>query len=288
LTAQTLLVTFFRVLALRVLLAYAVTVVAGAGSYVLISYLLAFARPSARPPGRLFRAMAVELLTTLVVLPMWPLFLLLGASYELYPTTAPSARGALKRPVVLLHGLAMNRTQWMWMGRSLARRGIGPSYGMTYFSLQSVSRSARHLDRFVARLLRREGAAQVDIVAHSLGGLVARYYVERLGGAPHVGRIITIASPHHGTALGRLLAIVPSARETLRDSRLLGDLGPLTTGAAGVRYTSIWSRADAIIVPPESSSIAPAGDDQVYEDLGHLSLIFSPRVVDVVAARLAA
>jgi hypothetical protein len=53
-----------------------------------------------------------------------------------------------------------------------------------------------------------------------------------------------------------------------------------------VSYTSIWSRADAIIVPPESSAISPAGEDCVFDDLGHLTLVVSPRVIDVVAARL--
>jgi len=50
----------------------------------------------------------------------------------------------------------------------------------------------------------------------------------------------------------------------------------------------VWSRADAIIEPPESSSIAPVGEDRIFDDLGHLSLLLSPRVLDCVADRLAA
>jgi triacylglycerol esterase/lipase EstA (alpha/beta hydrolase family) len=249
--------------------------------YVVGSYLLAFAcRP--RPP-RLLRAALVELATTMVVLPFWPLWWILGTSYRAVET---GEGGEARRPVVLLHGFAMNQTQWLWMGHRLQRRGIGPLYGMTYFSPQTVERSARHLSRFVDRLLRREQATQVDIVAHSLGGLVARYYVERLGGAPHVRRVLTIGSPHHGTELARFGALFPSARAHHPSSSFLQELGSIRAQRPQAAYTSIWSRSDAIIVPPESSAIAPAGEDCVFDDLGHLSLILSPRVIDVVAARL--
>jgi hypothetical protein len=57
---------------------------------------------------------------------------------------------------------------------------------------------------------------------------------------------------------------------------------------AGARYVSVWSRADAVVQPPESASIAPAGADEIFDDLGHLSLILSPRVVSVIDARLRA
>ena len=64
-------------------------------------------------------------------------------------------------------------------------------------------------------------------------------------------------------------------------------MGPVIA-REGLQYTSIWSRADAIIEPPESASIAPAGEDRVFDDLGHLSLLLSSRVIDTVAERLKA
>jgi triacylglycerol esterase/lipase EstA (alpha/beta hydrolase family) len=238
------------------------------------------------PPPRLWRAAAVELLTTLFVMPLWPLWSVLGATYEALESGHPSEESAARRPVILLHGFAMNQTQWWWMGRRLARRGAGPLYGMTYFSLQSVARSARHLRRFIERVRHKEHGARVDIVAHSLGGVVARYYIERLGGESAVERVITIGSPHHGSATGRLAPLIPAARDTDGASALLTELGPMRETRPRVSYTSIWSRADAIIVPPESSAIAPAGEDCVFDDLGHLTLVVSPRVIDVVADHL--
>jgi triacylglycerol esterase/lipase EstA (alpha/beta hydrolase family) len=254
--------------------------------YVVVSYTHAFwHRRLSTPAANLVRAALRELGACILLLPFWPLWLVIGASYEAAHEGERTGAGR-RHPVILLHGFAMNRTNWIWLGRRLARRGIGPLYGTSYFSPQPVRRSAEHLQRFIRRVLAREGAERVDIVAHSLGGVVARYYIERLDGAAHVHRLVTIGSPHAGTVIARYGAIIPSAQETRVNSRFYSELGPMLA-RQGIRYTSVWSRADAIIEPPESASIAPAGDDLVFDDLGHLSLLLSPRVLDKVAERLA-
>lgn len=275
-----------QAVALVLLLAGAL-LVAGCVLYVAGSYLYAFVvlRPETPNTRRahLIRAAFVELGATLILMPLWPLWMLLGASYKASVEGEGHARGS-RHPVVLLHGFAMNRTNWLWVGRRLAARGAGPLYGTTYFSPQGVRRSAQHLKDFVEQVLAREHAGRVDIVAHSLGGVVARYYVERLGGAWRVARLITIGSPHRGTLLGRL-GLVPSLRELMAGSPLLDELG---TPDPNVKYTSVWSRADAIVIPPESAAIGPAGRDHIFDDLGHLSMLLSPRVIDAVAEELAA
>ncbi len=251
--------------------------------YVSVSYSLAFLLGGRTLPAGILRAMLSELVATLVLLPLWPLWWIVGGSYRAALEGEGRARGE-RHPVVLLHGLAMNRTSWIWLGRRLINRGAGPLYGTTYFSPQSVHRSAIHLQRFVERVRAREDSPRVDIVAHSLGGLIARYYIEHLGGAEQVGRLITIGSPHKGSAMGRF-GFGPAVRATLPDSEFLHGLGPFNT-SNHVTYTSIWSRSDAVIVPAESSAIAPAGVDYVFDGLGHLALLLSPRVADVVARRL--
>ena len=254
--------------------------------YVVTSYTHAFwHRRLTTPVGNLVKAAFLEFGACMLLLPFWPLWLVIGASYEAVHEGEGVARGT-RHPVILLHGFAMNRTSWVWLGRRLAHRGIGPLYGTTYFSPQSVRRSAEHLARFVQSVRARERCDRVDIVGHSLGGVVARYYVERLDGARHVGRVVTIGSPHKGTIIARLGALFPSARETFHNSSFYAELGPLSRRE--VAFTSVWSRADAIIEPPESSSIAPDGEDRVFDDLGHLSLLLSPRVLDTVAERLKA
>jgi triacylglycerol esterase/lipase EstA (alpha/beta hydrolase family) len=272
---------------LRIVAAAFALLVAACVFYVVTSYTHAFwHRRLSTPIGRLVRAALLEFGACMLLLPFWPLWLLVGATYEVTHAGAGEPRGT-RHPVILLHGFAMNRTNWIWLGRRLAKRGIGPLYGTSYFSPQTVRRSAAKLARFVDRVRARENCERVDIVAHSLGGVVARYYIERLDGAASVGRLVTIGSPHRGTAVARLGALFPSAQETRADSAFLNEL-PLAASASHVRYTSVWSRADAIIEPPESASIVPAGEDRVFDDLGHLSLLLSPRVLDTVAERLSA
>jgi pimeloyl-ACP methyl ester carboxylesterase len=255
--------------------------------YVVTSYTHAFwHRHATTPFSNLVRAAFVELGACMLLLPFWPLWLLIGATYEATHEGDGTARGG-RHPVILLHGFAMNRTNWIWLGRRLARRGIGPLYCTSYFSPQPVRKSAEQLARFVERVCARERCDKVDIVAHSLGGVVARYYIECLGGAARIGRVVTIGSPHKGTAVARFGAFLPSGRESLIDSSFYTELGPLTA-RHGIAYTSVWSRTDAIIEPPESSSVVPVGEDRVFENLGHLSLLLSPRVLDCVADRLAA
>jgi triacylglycerol lipase len=246
--------------------------------YVATTYVLAFAG-APRPRG-LWRVALVEVLATVLLISLWPLWWLLGASYEL----AEEGKGKKGNPVVLLHGFAMNRSQWLWLGRHLVKRGVGPLYGTSYFSPQLVAKSAGHLARFIDDVRAREGAEQVDIVAHSLGGVVARYYIEQMGGSQSVAKLVTLGSPHRGTRLGRFGLLVPVARELTEESELLAGLSP----AEAVEYTSIWSRADAVVIPPESSSVAPAGTDCVFDDLGHLSMLLSTRVADRIVEHLSA
>jgi pimeloyl-ACP methyl ester carboxylesterase len=260
---------------------------AGCVIYIAASYVHAFwHRRAAVPLGLLLKAALRELLACALLLPFWPLWMIMGASYQIdhQGQHDPEQRG---NPVILLHGFAMNRTNWIWLGRRLAARGIGPLYGTSYFSPQPVRRSAQQLAQFIASVCEHERVQRVDIVAHSLGGTVARYYIERLGGARHVHRLVTIGAPHRGTAIAQFGPLIPSAKDSRIDSPLYAEMGPVIA-REGLMYTSIWSRSDAIIEPPESSSIAPAGEDRVFDDLGHLSLLLSSRVIDTVAERLKA
>jgi pimeloyl-ACP methyl ester carboxylesterase len=247
-------------------------------AFNVVSFAIAFGRRP-RPP-RLGAAFLKELLASLVIVPLWPLFSLVGDGWEAAKDGpwAPETRV----PVVLLHGYGMNRTNWLWLGPRLSRRGHGPLYGFNYVSLRSVEHMAGELAAFVERVAALEDAERVDIVAHSLGGLVARYFMEKLGGAPRVRRLVTIATPHRGTHMAPFGLGRPS--EELRPgSSLLRSLGEPSPKAG---YVSVWSRCDNLVVPPESSRLD--GAEVVMEDLGHISLLLSPRVADVVAAALEA
>jgi triacylglycerol esterase/lipase EstA (alpha/beta hydrolase family) len=248
--------------------------------FVVFTYSVAFGLAAFVSPA-LLRAAFVELIAELLLLPFYPFWLLAGGVYpvELAGEQPPGGGG---RPVILLHGIMMNRTNWLLFGRRLTARGVGPLYGLSYFSLQAVQSSAERLRDFVEEVCLREDVEQVDIVAHSLGGVVARYYIERMDGQARIGQLVTIATPHNGTRLAHFGG-GPAARELRASSTLLTDLGPPSDEA---RYRSIWSRGDAVVIPAASSAIG-GGRDLVLEDVGHLSLLMSRRVIDAVARWLA-
>jgi triacylglycerol esterase/lipase EstA (alpha/beta hydrolase family) len=247
-------------------------VVVGVAAFVAVTY--AHLYRVKREGRRVARALPREFAVSLAAVVTWPLFGVLGRRYE------PAHKG--ERPVVLLHGYGMTRTVFLALGAALARRGLGPLVGLSYLSLRSVPASAERLARFVSRTLQHEHAEKVDLVCHSLGGLVARYYVECLGGRAHVRRIVTIATPHQGTLLG-YVAMGASGLDLRPGSAVLLELAQ---SPSSVPLTSIYSLADNIVVPPENARLGGLGEEIVFDDLGHAALLSSARVFRAVAACL--
>jgi triacylglycerol lipase len=94
----------------------------------------------------------------------------------------------------------------------------------------------------------------LDIVGFSMGGIVSRFYIQRLGGINRVRRFITISSPHKGTviAYGTWLA---GAVQMRPNSDFLNDLNSDVEMLKNLNFTSIWTPYDLMIIPAESSQI---------------------------------
>lgn len=135
-------------------------------------------------------------------------------------------------PVVLVHGTFANRSNnWRAIAPDLASRGycvFALNYGEnrwsadTWYGLGPVARSARELSAFVNRVLSATGAAEVDVVGHSQGGMLPRYYTKFLGGAGKVHALVALAPSSHGTTLFGLAALAqgyPGASDLLLDGR---------------------------------------------------------------------
>ena len=113
--------------------------------------------------------------------------------------------------VVLVHGLDCNRGNWASMAALLAGEALQPAY-FTYPSDQPIERSAALLARHMAALRDLYPATPVHVIAHSMGGLVARAYVEGRAYAGGVDRLILIAPPNHGSRWARYRLLL-EARE---------------------------------------------------------------------------
>jgi pimeloyl-ACP methyl ester carboxylesterase len=192
-------------------------------------------------------------------------------------------------PIVLLHGIGGNRSAFAVVQRTLRRRGYGRITTVNYSPMTSdVREAARNLGRHIERVCAQTGYEQVSVIGHSMGGVIARYYVQRLGGDARVNTVITLGAPHSGTHVARL-APLKVTRQLRPDSDLMRELAEPSECTA--RFVAIYSDLDEAIVPHRSASLVHP-DLQVtrigVHGLGHLSLLVDRKVVNLVADALAA
>lgn len=231
-------------------------------------------------PGRglvaTLRSLVNEIFVASITQPILPLWYVIGRRMG-------AGKGV---PIIFVHGYMQNRIDFVPLARALARRGIGPSFGFNYPWWGSVESNAARLEKFVARICEETGRSKVDLVCHSLGGLVALEMMR--DEAKHedlkVRRCVTIASPHAGV-MWRGPVIGVSGTSLRRGSKLL----ELQAGVKiAVPCLSVYSTHDNVVFPKESSMIAARGGRDVeVANLGHLAILFSPAVADHVATFLA-
>jgi triacylglycerol lipase len=203
------------------------------------------------------------------------------------PRPRRTARRAQQRTIVLVHGYLANRTSLLPVAAYLKLHGYGPVLSFEYDSSAGIEHAARALKDFLRRQVR---GGRIDLVCHSLGGVVARCYLQELGGARRVDRCITLSSPHRGT-YGAYWVASRVGRELRPDSLLLQRLASTRAAAASVKLTSIVAGSDNIVFPrvfaAHDDVAVMAADELVHvPDIGHTGMLFSPRVLRAVADRL--
>ncbi|MCX4607668.1 MULTISPECIES: triacylglycerol lipase [Streptomyces] len=179
------------------------------------------------------------------------------------------------RPVVLVHGTFANSTDnWLAFAPYLVDRGYcvfsldyGQLPGVPLFNaLGPIDKSAEQLQVFVDKVLAATGAAKADLVGHSQGGLMPRYYLKFLGGAAEVNTFVGIAPDNHGTTLDGLTNLLPyfpgaedllSAATPALADQIVGSafLTKLNAGGdtvPGVHYTVIATKYDEVVTPYRS------------------------------------
>lgn len=217
------------------------------------------------------------------VLAEWGLSLLLSAARPAGFLPLPGARTRGPRPIIVLHGYAMNRANFWPLARRLRAAGLGPIYGFEYWTLGRTAAAARQLRWFVDEVRAKTGAAEVDVIGHSMGGVVARYYAALAGGDGAVRNLITIGSPHSGTEISKI-GIGHPTRELVLGSALLTRIAAAPP-LAHTRLTVVWSRADAL-VPGTRQLAIPGAEVLMFPDLGHVTLLASRRVAAALIERL--
>lgn len=199
------------------------------------------------------------------------------------PVPAPTDRV----PVVLVHGYLSNRGYFRPMVRWLEARGVAPIFVPNYRSVfSSIESGVAELHAEVERVAAGSGQTRVVLVCHSMGGLIARRYLQDHGEV-RIARLVTIASPHHGTVLSRI-GIGQHARQMERASAFLTELARAEAARPpGVPATSIYSVHDNLVSPQDTSRLAWARNVAV-SGLGHVSIIAAETVFALALEELRA
>jgi triacylglycerol esterase/lipase EstA (alpha/beta hydrolase family) len=206
----------------------------------------------------------------------------------------PSA--AHPRPVVLVHGTFANSVDnWLALAPYLKNRGYcvfsldyGQLPGVPFFNgLGPIDKSAEQLKAYVDKVLAATGTAEADLVGHSQGGMMPRYYLKFLGGAAEVNAFVGIAPSNHGTTLhgltqlldyfpgaGDLLsANTPALADQVAGSAFLTKLNEGGDTVPGVRYTVLATKYDEVVTPYRSQFLSGSNVHNVLlQDLCPLDL----------------
>ncbi|WP_318700700.1 MULTISPECIES: esterase/lipase family protein [unclassified Roseofilum] len=162
-----------------------------------------------------------------------------------------------RNPVVLIHGIFRKAYVFNRMEKYLKERGweVHRFDLVPNTSIVGLDRLALQIKTYVDEHFAPD--QPIDLVGLSMGGLVSRYYVQRLGGLERIQRFITISSPHHGTYLAYLLPFIGCV-QMRPGSEFLVDLNAEVQQLEQVKFSSLWTPYDFVIVPAKSSQM-PVG-----------------------------
>jgi pimeloyl-ACP methyl ester carboxylesterase len=225
--------------------------------------------PAPRPTTRqLLRAWLHEVWRDIVVFAWWQPF---RARRIADNHGQPGRRG-----IVLVHGFFCNRgvfTPWM---EELRRRDV-PFIAIDLGELfGSIDNGVPSLDDAV-RLLRASTGLAPLVVAHSMGGLVVRAWLDRHSADTRVHRVITIGTPHHGTWLARF-AFATNTRQMRRAGGWLRAMQAREPAARAARFVCSYSNCDNVVFPASTATL-PGADNRHLPGLAHVAMVYDASVL---------
>jgi triacylglycerol lipase len=197
------------------------------------------------------------------------------------------------RPILLVHGIVHNRSAFHSLRRRLEKMGWHNIYTINYTtSYGSLPNMVGQLSKRVEEVMAITNAKQIDIVAHSLGGVVARYYMSIGEGRGKVKELMTLGSPHNGTNLSRVLSFLPGSSlgwDLREDSYLLRVMNE-TSLPKGSRLTNIYSPLDWTLWPKTNCVIQGSPKSSFknirVDSVGHTGFLYSQQVLDIITSTI--
>jgi pimeloyl-ACP methyl ester carboxylesterase len=195
----------------------------------------------------------------------------------------PAPQPGARLPVLLVHGYVCNRAVWRALVRALGARGesvcaisLEPIYG-------DIDLWVPRLAACIDELLVASGRERVVLVTHSMGGLAVRAYLRDHGGAK-VARAVTLGAPHHGSMHAHLGAGA-NARQMEPGSTWLTALAASERGGVAAPLLSIYSHHDNLVAP-QASAVHPHARNVGLPGVGHLALLFSRPVRELIVREI--
>jgi hypothetical protein len=190
--------------------------------------------------------------------------------------------GDRRRPVILVAGAALPASSLRPLARALAAQGWSEVRMVRCGA--GVEEGMGRLQAMIARV-RTERTATVDVVAHGTGGIVSRACLLARGRASGIGRLITLGTAHQGTAFPLALGGASSAVRV--GSPVLDRLAADRDAIEVADRLSIYSLDDPLVVPRDAAYWPGAFNIEI-RGVGHLGLLVSPCVHELVVENLAA
>ncbi len=186
-----------------------------------------------------------------------------------------------KPPVILVHGFMYTGRKMEPLARYLRKRGwdahtvdMLPSWGQVGID-QLAKKLASFLDRSFAP------HTPINLVGFSMGGLTCRYYVQRMGGLDRTERLVTISSPHHGTVMANCLKR-PACIQMRPESNFLTDLNRDAGTLEKLKFASVWTPLDLMILPATSSRLGVGQERKLWVG-AHPLMVLQPSALKAVA-----
>ncbi|MEU7995486.1 alpha/beta fold hydrolase [Micromonospora sp. NPDC049060] len=224
-----------------------------------------------------------------------------AAGERVTSTTAEIAAAAAANPVIVVGGLSGIASAYEPLASRLRVDGYRVwVYQLPNLGLGDIPTSARAFSSFVGQVRASTGAAKVDVVAHSEGGLVSRYFIKNLGGTSSIDRYVSLGTPQYGTyvanivkflGLGSCAGIVACQQMSIGSSFLAGlNAGDDTPGT--VRWTAVRTLQDELVRPVDNAKLADGVTNVLIQSacplrvVGHLGLVLDGTTYTVIRQAL--
>jgi triacylglycerol lipase len=201
--------------------------------------------------------------------------------------TVGTAHAAGHTPVVFVHGYTGSSSNWVTAQTVFRAAGYSSDelYAFDYNSYCDNRANAASLASYVSQVRQRTGASRVDIVNHSMGGLVSLWYVKQLGGQQYVRRLASLAGANHGTTSALACTVFVTCQQMVPGSSFINTLSSGDETPGDTRYATWYSPCDGVIIPYTSTVLSGATNNYVACE-NHLTYLTDTVVLSAVRAFL--